>query len=106
MEELDIVVIKRDGREQEYDRTKIERGLVRAFQKRPNAHAKIERVLANIEHVLKNKKQRKVKSREVGRIILQELRRSDQVAYVRFASVYKSFGSAESFRKEIEKILE
>lgn len=106
-EEVEIFrlqVIKKDGSRQEYDRNKIERGLRRAFEKRPNAEEKIEKILGEVEYALHEKRVNEIQSREIGGLILEKLKDADEVAYIRFASVYKSFGSAKSFRKALETL--
>lgn len=104
LESLKIVVIKRDGRRQEYSREKLQSGLERAFEKRPLAEEQIERILSEVEYALHAKHSKEVTSREIGKMVLKKIKEVDEVAYIRFASVYKSFGSANSFQKEIEKL--
>jgi transcriptional repressor NrdR len=104
-EEIEIFrlqVVKKDGNREEYDREKIERGLRRAFEKRPNAEEKIEKILGEVEYALHEKRSNEIPSREIGSLIMTKLRDADEVAYIRFASVYKSFGSIKSFKKAIE----
>lgn len=106
-EEVEIFrlqIIKRDGGKEEYDRTKIEAGLQRAFVKRPNAEEKIEKILGEIEYALHEKHTNEIQSREIGTLVMQKLKETDEVAYIRFASVYKSFGSAKSFLKALETL--
>lgn len=106
-EEVEIFrlqVIKKDGTHEEYDRGKIERGLQRAFEKRPNAEEKIEKILGEIEYALHEKHASEIPSREIGMLVMQKLKETDEVAYIRFASVYKSFGSIKSFKKAIETL--
>ncbi len=108
-EELEVfqtLVVKRDGRKEEYDREKLRTGLSRAFEKRPNSEEKVGKVLGMIESEIQAFNAPQVSSREIGKIAMATLRAIDEVAYLRFASVYKSFGSAKSFRKEIDKIEE
>lgn len=99
-----LSVVKRDGRREEYDREKIRGGLLRAFEKRPMSEDRLEKVLGSIEYALSMKKIDEITSREIGKIVMEKLRAMDDVAYIRFASVYKSFGSAKSFEKELEKL--
>jgi len=101
-----IAVVKRDGRREEYDRRKIEGGLRRALEKRPGCEEKVERILEETEYELHAKHSSEVTSKEIGRIVLEKLRETDEVAYIRFASVYQSFGSAERFKKAIENLEE
>lgn len=99
-----LTVIKRDGRKEEYNREKIRGGLLRAFEKRPMSEEKLAKVLGNIEYDVSLKKVEELSSREIGKIVMEKVREIDDVAYIRFASVYKSFGSARSFEKELEKL--
>ena len=99
-----FTVIKKDGRREEYGRGKIEAGLSRALEKRPQAEEKAERIMTEVEYALHAKHTSEISSREIGNLILEKLKSLDEVAYIRFASVYKSFGSAKSFRKELEKL--
>ena len=99
-----LLIVKKDGRKEEYDRTKIEHGLKRAFVKRPGAEERIERIMGEIEYALHEKQSSEISSREIGTLIMQKLKETDEVAYIRFASVYKSFGSAKSFLKALETL--
>lgn len=99
-----IIVVKRDGEKEEFSREKVGRGLWRAFEKRPQAEEKIEKILNGLEMKLHQKKEQEVASREIGNIILTLLKQTDEVAYIRFASVYKSFGSVKSFYKALESL--
>ncbi len=99
-----LSVIKRDGRKEEYNREKIRNGLLRAFEKRPMSEEKLEKVLGNIEYELSIKKLDEIASKDIGKLVMEKLRAIDDVAYIRFASVCKSFGSIKSFEKEFEKL--
>lgn len=99
-----LLVVKKDGHKEEYDKTKIEKGLRRAFEKRPQAEERIERILGEIEYTLHERQVSEISSREIGSLIMEKLKAVDEVAYIRFASVYKSFGSAKSFRKALETL--
>jgi transcriptional repressor NrdR len=101
---IGIAVVKRDGRKEEYDRKKIEAGLRRALEKRPGCEEKVDRILEEVEYELHAKRSPEIPSKEIGRIILEKLKEADEVAYIRFASVYQSFGSAERFKKAIENL--
>jgi transcriptional repressor NrdR len=104
LESLKITVLKRDGRRQEFSREKLQSGLERAFEKRPLAEENIERILSEVEYELHSKHIKEVGSRDIGKLVLRKIKETDEVAYLRFASVYKGFGSATSFQKEIEKL--
>lgn len=99
-----LLVVKKDGHKEEYDKTKIEKGLRRAFEKRPQAEEKIEKILGEIEYTLHEKQVAEIPSRDIGALIMDKLKEVDEVAYIRFASVYKSFGSARSFLRALEKL--
>ena len=99
-----LLVVKKDGHKEEYDKTKIEKGLRRAFEKRPQAEERIERILGEIEYTLHERQVSEISSREIGSLIMEKLKAVDEVAYIRFASVYKSFGSGKSFRKALETL--
>jgi transcriptional repressor NrdR len=101
---MGIAVIKKDGRREAYDRKKVEAGLRRALEKRPGVEEKTEKILEEIEYELHAGRKSEVTSKEIGGLALEKLRGADEVAYLRFASVYKSFGSAKSFRKAIESL--
>ncbi|OGI17883.1 MAG: transcriptional regulator NrdR [Candidatus Moranbacteria bacterium RIFCSPHIGHO2_02_FULL_40_12b] len=106
MEIMKMAVIKKDGRKQDYDRAKIEAGIKKALEKRPVKNEDIEKLLGDIEYEIHSKEACEITSKEIGKIVLEKLKEIDDVAYLRFASVYKSFGSAESFKKEAEKLSE
>ena len=104
MEDFRLSILKRDGRKEEYDREKLRAGIAKAFEKRPGGEERIAKMLGVIEGKLQALETETVMSKELGKLVMEELRTTDEVAYLRFASVYKSFGSAASFRKEIDKI--
>lgn len=99
-----LLVVKKDGRKEEYDKSKIEKGLKRAFEKRPQAEEQVEKMMGEIEYALHEKKVSEIPSQKIGSLILEKLKDVDEVAYIRFASVYKSFSSAKSFLKALEKL--
>lgn len=99
-----LCILKKDGRREEYDRRKIEQGLRRAFEKRPAAEERIERILGEVEYALHEKRVNEIQSREIGSLIMEKLKETDEVAYIRFASVYQSFGSAKGFRRALETL--
>ncbi len=104
MEIMRLSVIKRDGSRQEYDRKKIEIGFHKALEKRPVSEEKINKAIGDIEYEIQAKEGSEISSKEIGKLILEKLKEMDDVGYLRFASVYKSFKSADSFRKEMEKM--
>jgi len=104
IEALRLTVLKRSGEKQEYDREKLLAGIQKSLEKRPVAEDQVEKMLSEIEYQLHSKHAKEVSSREIGRLVMTKLKEVDEVAYLRFASVYKSFGSASSFQKEIDKL--
>ncbi|MCD6149263.1 transcriptional repressor NrdR [bacterium] len=104
VEIMRLAVVKRNGDKQEYDQEKIKAGIKKALEKRPVSEEKIEKLLGCIEYAIHTKKSNEITSKEIGKIVLSELKKIDDVAYLRFASVYKSFGSADSFKKEMKKL--
>ncbi len=99
-----LAVVKRDGSREEFDKEKIRKGIERALEKRPVSVEKREKLLREIEYDICSLGQAEITTRKIGKIILDKLRKVDEVAYVRFASVYKSFGSIKAFRKELKKM--
>ena len=97
-------VIKNDGNRQPFDEAKLRNGLQRALEKRPVSLEEIELTLNRIKHQLRASGEREIKTREVGELVMQALRDLDEVAYVRFASVYRSFQDVNEFQQEIEKM--
>lgn len=104
VEIMRLAIVKRNGDRQEYNQEKIKAGIDKALEKRPVSEEKIEKLLGCIEYAIHTKESNEITSREIGKIILDELKKVDDVAYLRFASVYKSFGSADSFKKELKKL--
>lgn len=104
LELLNFVVVKKDGRKEDYKREKLEKGIRKALEKRPVDDKKIEEAIDEIEYKLQLDRDCEVPAKEIGRLVLEKLKDLDDVAYLRFASVYKGFGSAETFVKEAEKL--
>lgn len=101
---LDLTIIKRDGRREPYGREKIVAGLRKAFEKRPITSDELRRLIAVIERDLQLLRKPEVRSAEVGEVILRQLRKLDEVAYVRFASVHQSFSDLEGFRSVLRQL--
>lgn len=104
VELLRLLVVKKNGEKEEYDKNKIEDGVRRALVKRPIGQDRIAKLMGDIEYDIRALEKQEVLAREIGKIVLGKLKELDEVAYVRFASVYKSFGSIESFKKELDKL--
>lgn len=105
VESLPMVVIKKDGSRQSFDRQKVLRGMIRACEKRPVPLAKLERIADEIEQELQNSMEREIRTEDVGEKVMDRLRKVDQVAYVRFASVYRQFKDLDTFMAELNKLL-
>ena len=106
MESLPVVVIKRDGSRQSFDRTKLLNGMIRACEKRPVPFETLERIATEIEQTLQNEMNREVSSTKIGELVMDGLKKVDEVAYVRFASVYRQFKDISTFMAELSKLLE
>ena len=100
IERMPLVVIKRDGSRQSFDRVKLINGMVRACEKRPVTLAQLEAIADDIEQELQSNLEREISTVEIGEMVMARLKDVDEVAYVRFASVYKEFRDIESFEKE------
>jgi transcriptional repressor NrdR len=98
------LIIKSDDTREPFDEQKLRSGLLKALEKRPVAQDAVEEAIARIAHKLRSLGEREVASRHVGELVMEELRHLDEVAYVRFASVYRSFQDVEAFREEIERL--
>jgi transcriptional repressor NrdR len=98
------VVVKSDGRREPFDEHKLRASLHKALQKRPVSEEQIDAAVRSIIHAVRIGAERELPSRRVGEFVMDELRKLDQVAYVRFASVYRSFEDVQAFREEIEKL--
>jgi transcriptional repressor NrdR len=106
VEETLPLVIKKDGRRETFDRGKILAGLQKACEKRPISVEVLEKLIDRIEQRLQDAGEREVHSRQIGEQIMQELQNLDEVAYVRFASVYRSFKDVNEFMNEVKELLE
>jgi len=101
---LNISVVKRDGRKEAYEREKTEQGIKRALEKRPISHEEFRNLINRIERDIQVLRKEEIKSSEIGGIVMKELKTLDEVAYIRFASVYKSFKDVKSFERELKKL--
>lgn len=106
MEILDLVIVKRDGSRESYSREKLVKGLKKALEKRPITEDSFKKLVHSIERDLQVLKKNEITSLQVGQIVMKHLKRVDQVAYIRFASVYESFKDAQEFRREVNKLLQ
>ena len=106
MESLPLMVIKKDGSRQSFDRGKVMGGLIRACEKRPVSYQTLEGLVAEIELSLQTQIDREVSSSQIGELVLERLKQLDEVAYVRFASVYREFKDVDSFMAELKQLME
>ena len=106
VESLPIIVVKRNGSRQPFDRNKILNSMIRAFDKRKVDVADLDRITSEIEQSVQNTLEREVTTDQLGEMVMQRLKPLDEVAYIRFASIYHRFQDAESFMREISKFLE
>jgi len=105
VEETFPVVVKKDGRREPYDRQKVLAGLKKACEKRPVSMAAIEQIADRIEQTLQERGEKEVPSTLIGEAAMRELHRLDQVAYVRFASVYREFKDVDEFMRELQRLM-
>lgn len=105
VEDIPLVVMKKDGNSQAYDRNKVINGVIKSCEKRPVSLNEIEALADDIEKNLENRMVREIKSEEIGEMIMERLRDLDEVAYVRFASVYRQFKDVETFMRELEDLV-
>ena len=101
--ELDLNVIKKDGRREKFDRDKLKRGIEKAFEKRPIGSNKVEQAIDDIEaRIYRIAKDKDIKSSRIGEIAMDKIRKVDKIAYIRFASVYREFKDISDFKKELK----
>ncbi len=100
-----MVVVKKDGSRQSFDRRKVLGGMIRACEKRPVPLAELEKIAEEIEQDLQNSMEREISTEAIGEKVMERLRDVDQVAYVRFASVYRQFKDIDTFMAELNKLL-
>jgi len=100
-----LIVVKRDGSRQEFDRAKLLAGLMKALQKRPVTMDRVERAVDEIEAGLRARGEQEVTSKEIGRLATEALRDIDQLAYIRFASVYHSYEDIDTLKREVDRLM-
>jgi transcriptional repressor NrdR len=104
VELLDLTVVKRDGRREAYSREKLERGLRKSLEKRPYTDQAFQKLIHKIERDVQKKRRGQLTSQELGEILMKHLKNFDKVAYIRFASVYRSFEDVGAFESELKKL--
>ncbi len=100
-----VYIIKKDGRREKFERNKIKKGIMKAIEKRPVSHDKIEEILDSIEEKIRRTGKEELESSVIGEYVMEILKDIDQVAYIRFASVYRSFTDVSSFEKEVKSLI-
>ena len=105
IDEIPYMVVKKDGRRERFDRQKVLSGLLRACEKRPVSSVQLEKIVDAAEAFLVDAPERERSTREIGELIMSELKRLDTVAYIRFASVYRDFTDVREFKEELEGLL-
>ena len=105
VERMPLVVVKKDGSRQSFDRAKILNGMLRACEKRPVALADLEAAVDEIEQTIQNSLDREIRTSDIGELVMDRIKPLDEVAYVRFASVYRQFKDIHTFMEELGKIL-
>ncbi len=106
VETLPIIVVKRDGASQSFDRNKIVNSMIRAFDKRKVDMTDLDQIATEIEQTIQNPMEREITTEKIGEMVMERLKPLDEVAYIRFASIYHRFQDASSFMREISKFLE
>ena len=104
-EETPLVVSKKDGRRELFDAKKLLGGLLKAFEKRPVPYEKVQEIADSVERELRMNGESEVESTRIGELVMQHLEETDQIAYVRFASVYRQFADVKNFMQELERIM-
>lgn len=105
-EETPLVVSKKDGRRELFDIKKLMAGLLKAFEKRPVSYEKVQEIADSIERELRMSGESEIESSQIGELVMQYLEKTDQIAYVRFASVYRQFADVKNFMQELERIMQ
>jgi transcriptional repressor NrdR len=105
IDEIPYMVVKKDGNRERFERQKLIAGLLKACEKRPVAVSALEAVADRVEATLQERPEKEIATAEIGALVMEELRRLDQVAYVRFASVYRNFRDLSEFKRQVEDLL-
>ena len=106
IEKVHVIVVKKDGAREFFDREKILKGIIRSCEKRPISIKQMENIVTDIEKEIVNMMQREISSEEIGNLVMDKLKDIDEVSYVRFASVYRQFKAVNSFLDELKNIIE
>jgi len=106
VEGVELIVVKKDNRREQFDRQKLTHGILRACEKRPVKQEKVEKLVDEVETELRHNDSTEIDSKMIGQLVMEKLRKIDEIAYVRFASVYRQFKDAKQFMKEIQEVIE
>jgi len=104
IERGDLYIIKKDGAREKFDKKKLERGITKAFEKRPVSEEKIDKIINEIEELLRKKGKKELKSFIIGELVMKKIKKIDNVAYIRFASVYRDFQDIKDFKSVIKEV--
>jgi len=104
VETLDLLVIKKDGKREIFDRIKLRSGIIKACEKRPVSAEDIEKIIDEIEAELRKNNAQEVSSKKIGELVIKKLKKLDEIAYIRFASVYRQFADLSDFERELSKL--
>lgn len=105
VENIDLYVLKKDGRRELFNRDKLRKGMLTSTEKTKISVEEVEKLLTDIERELRGRDSVEVKSKEIGELVAKHLKKLDKVAYIRFASVFKSFVDVEDFEKEVKRLI-
>jgi len=105
IETFSIKIIKKDGKKESFDKEKIQRGIIKACEKRPVSLEEINKIVSEIDSIIKNKESAEIPSSYIGRLVMNRLKKLDKVSYIRFASVYKDFKDPEEFQEALNKLV-
>lgn len=104
VERSDLYVIKKDNRREKFDIKKLEAGIEKAFEKRPISHEKIKKMMSEIEESIRKSGKKEIKSSFIGETVMKKLKKVDNIAYIRFASVYRQFQDIKDFKQELRSL--
>ena len=105
VEGLDLIIIKKDGRRENFDREKLKKGIIKACEKRPVSYEQIDDFMDKLESEIRKFKSKEIPSKIIGEKVIQGLKKLDKIAYIRFASVYRSFADVTDFQKELKELI-
>ncbi|MBS3076151.1 transcriptional regulator NrdR [Candidatus Pacearchaeota archaeon] len=100
----DLWIIKKDGSRERFDIEKLKKGVEKAFEKRPVSHEKINKMMNEVEEMLRRKGKKEIRSTVLGELVIKKIRKLDDIAYIRFASVYKNFQNINDFKEAIKEL--